>query len=193
MNGTPEAAAVLSFDKKISYWKVAIFKMVNGWFIVVGSSLAVAGIVTDHTTKIILILVGGSKFLEGFIDQEVGKAKQKIEADTQHFVKASQLAQLAKLAILTGLAAVLLSGCAWIKIYDHQRQAGFTAFMPAWPWQDSTAFVDHMGLVSRTNGFAANIRGMNQEEQTSTNAVDLLQKVTGAAVSAAVHAATAKP
>ena len=78
---------ILSFNQKISYWKVVVFKMLNGWFIVVGSGLAVADIVSPHTCKIVLILVGGCKFIEGLIDQEVGRAKQKIEEDTQHFVK----------------------------------------------------------------------------------------------------------
>jgi hypothetical protein len=105
---------LISYQRKIDYWKVAIFKGVNGWFITVGASLAVAGILSDFETKIILVLVGGSKFLEGFIDQEVGRARQKIKEDTQQFFKSpleKTLAQSMKLILVGGLAALLLTGC----------------------------------------------------------------------------------
>ncbi len=115
-------SSLLSFNQKVAYWKVVVFKMLNGWFITVGASLAVAGILSDHTTKIILVLVGGSKFLEGFIDQEVVRTQQKVKEDTQHFVKA----QIMKLLIIGGLTALLLTGC----MTDPATGQPFPAYVP---------------------------------------------------------------
>ncbi len=96
----------------------------------------------------------------------------------------AKLLQLASLLLL-----LLADGCAYVRVYDKERQAGFSSMMPAWPWQDSTRVIDRMNLSAKTNGFTASIRGMTEQEVTSTNAVNFVESVVSSAVSAAIKAA----
>lgn len=76
-----------SFRASFNYWKLTIFKVVNGWFIVVAGAVCAAGVIDAVTAKWLLCFVAGSKFLEGFMDQEIGKTKEKIQGDTQQFLR----------------------------------------------------------------------------------------------------------
>lgn len=80
----------------------------------------------------------------------------------------------------------LVCGCSNIRVYDETRQAGFTATIPAWPWQDSTRVIERMNLSSKTNAFTASMRGLNETETTSTNATSIVTDIVGAAVRAAI-------
>jgi hypothetical protein len=99
---------LLSFNQRLDYWKVVIFKGFNGWFIVVATALCGAGVFEGVYLKVILAVVSGGKFIEGFIDQEVGRAQQKVKEETQHWVKAQQIM---KILILGGLVLFFLTGC----------------------------------------------------------------------------------
>jgi hypothetical protein len=96
------------------------------------------------------------------------------------------------LLLLVGVAVAslfLLGGCTSVKVYDDQRQAGFRAVMPAYPWQDSTAVLERLNISARSNTFTVSVRGFSESENTSTNAVNLVTGVVGAAVGAAIQAA----
>lgn len=103
----------------------------------------------------------------------------------------------AKTAVLMlamlGSAGAFLAGCSFVKIQDQTRQVAFSAVMPAWPWQDSGRVLERMNLSSKTNAFTASIRGLQDNETTSTNAVDLVSQVVSSAVGAAVSAARPGP
>ncbi len=90
------------------------------------------------------------------------------------------------LLILALMPALMGMGCAYVKAYDDQRQAGFKTVMPAWPWQDTTAVLDRMNVSSKSNSFTASVRGLSESDTISTNVADIAGKITGAAVSAIV-------
>lgn len=75
----------------ISYWKMVIFKVTNGYFVVVASGLCATDIISKRVAAVILCFVAGSKFLEGFFDQEVQKAKDNIKRDTELYYPANLL------------------------------------------------------------------------------------------------------
>ncbi len=91
------------------------------------------------------------------------------------------------------LVGVLMTGCAYVKVYDKERQSGFSSVMPAWPWQDSTAVIERMQISSKSNSFTASVRGLSEGENTSTNMVSLVNGAVGAAVSAAVKSVAPVP
>lgn len=98
-----------------------------------------------------------------------------------------RLAAVATLCLLLAcVATLLLSGCSTVKVYDDNRAVGFTATIPSWPWQDSTRVIDRMNLSARTNGFTASMRGLNEEQSTSTHATQLVTDIVAAVVRAAV-------
>lgn len=84
------------------------------------------------------------------------------------------------------IACGALCGCTYVRVYDNQRQAGFSSMMPAWPWQDSTRILDKMNVSAKTNSFTASVRGLADTETTSTNAVAGVAEIVSAAVRAAV-------
>ena len=88
--------------------------------------------------------------------------------------------------LLAGVALLLFTGCAYVRVYDEQRHAGFSSMMPSWPWQDSTRVLDRMNVSSKTNSFTASVRGLNDSETTSTNTVSAVAEIVSAAVRAAV-------
>lgn len=67
-------------------WRVIIFKALNNWFIVVGSSLTASNIAahnaffSERTNVILLALMAGAKALEGFMNQDIGQLKAQIAA-----------------------------------------------------------------------------------------------------------------
>lgn len=94
----------------------------------------------------------------------------------------------AKRLPLFAMALLLLPGCAYVRAYDHERQAGFSSMMPAWPWQDSMAIIEKMNISSGTNKFTASIRGLNEQEVTSTNAAAMIEAVSKGAIEGAIKA-----
>lgn len=77
---------------QIKYWKLAAFKLFNGWLIVVTGGLCATGILPPKVAAVCLaVFVQGGKFIEGFLDQEVGRAKDKIKQDTEIFYPANLL------------------------------------------------------------------------------------------------------
>lgn len=90
---------------------------------------------------------------------------------------------------LVATAALCFTGCAYVSVRDNERKASVSCVTPAWPWQDSTRVLDRLSVSARSNTFTTTIRGLDESQTTSTNAVDLVGRVTGAAVSAAIGAA----
>jgi len=76
-----------TLSAKLNYWKFFVFKLCNGYFIVVAGGMCAAGVISSTAAKWLLCFIAGSKFLEGLMDQELSKTKDKIESDTQHFVR----------------------------------------------------------------------------------------------------------
>lgn len=97
-----------------------------------------------------------------------------------------------KLLALAMATALLVSsaGCTHIALYDpatgHKIASGN---IPAWPWQDSSQAIQRLAMRSRTNDLTISLSGVTSQETTSTNAVNLIENVVGAAVGAAVRAA----
>ncbi len=89
-------------------------------------------------------------------------------------------------ALLLTLAATLTlaPGCSYVTV----KREGFSAVMPAWPWQDSTRALERLNISSKTNSFTASVRGLNDSENTSTNTADLFKKGIEGAVQGAVSA-----
>jgi hypothetical protein len=83
-----------SLQSSLSYWKFVSFKMVNGYFIAFGGAVIAAGVLDPTTSKWIACAIVGSKFLEGFMDQEITRTKTKIEGDTQQFLRSQIRPQL---------------------------------------------------------------------------------------------------
>lgn len=98
------------------------------------------------------------------------------------------------IAISTALSIIIVAvigsccGCSVVKVYDKERKAGFTALVPAYPWQDSYRVIERMNVSSRSNGFTASIRGLNDTEVTSTNAAALIESVSKGAIEGALNA-----
>ena len=85
------------------------------------------------------------------------------------------------------LLPMLPLGCAMVSIrnLDGDKRTTATAYVPAWPWQDSQQIVDRLTVSARTNGaFSASLRA-SESEVTNTN---LVSTVVNAAVGAAVRA-----
>ncbi len=60
------------------YWKAAIFKASNGWFMACALAYigATDGMPEHRTARLILIvLTAGSKYLDGFLDQTINNLK----------------------------------------------------------------------------------------------------------------------
>ncbi|MFO1487955.1 MAG: hypothetical protein U1F65_05720 [Verrucomicrobiota bacterium] len=97
---------------------------------------------------------------------------------------------LSVVALICFCGVIFTPGCTAVKIYDPTTgQPAVSAVSPAWPWQDSFRSLKGLTVTAKTNNFAARVSGLDESQVTSTNAVDLVSKVTGAAVSAAVQAA----
>lgn len=92
--------------------------------------------------------------------------------------------------LISILALVLLcSGCAYVRVYDHNSHSGFSSMMPAYPWQDSTQIINRMNLSVKTNGaFTASIRDLNAAEVTSSNSVHLIEAASRGAIEGAIKA-----
>lgn len=70
------------FGQNIWLWRAIIFSGFNNWFTVVGTSLCASNIASENhplfsarTTAIILALVAGSKAIEAFMSQDLGRVK----------------------------------------------------------------------------------------------------------------------
>jgi hypothetical protein len=96
--------------------------------------------------------------------------------------------------VMLGLALLVgcFSGCAYVRVYDKEKQVGFSSMMPAWPWQDSTAVIDRVQFSAKTNTFTASVRGLNETEVTNTNSAALVQAVTQGAIEGALKALVPK-
>lgn len=79
------------------------------------------------------------------------------------------------LALIALLIAA--SGCSVIRIHDNARQISATAYVPAWPWQDSNQAVNKLVVkATNTNGVAIDMSG-SQSGTTTSNNVDLVSKL----------------
>jgi hypothetical protein len=88
--------------------------------------------------------------------------------------------------------AFLLAGCSVLRIKNVQpngAETTVTAYVPAWPWQDSGKNIERLTVSARTNSFNSSLKGLEDTETTSTNAANLLERTVSAAVGAAVKAA----
>lgn len=90
--------------------------------------------------------------------------------------------------IIFVIASVVMTGCSYVRVYDKERRAGFSASMPAWPWQDSTRVIDRVNVSAKTNSFTASVRGLDESESTSTNAAAMIEAVSKGAIEGAVKA-----
>lgn len=87
------------------------------------------------------------------------------------------------------LILLLTSSCAYIRLTNKETGTGFSAVLPAYPWQDATAAFSRMNISVKTNGaFTASIRDLSQSETTSTNAAAMIEAVSRGAVEGAVKA-----
>ena len=88
------------------------------------------------------------------------------------------------------LCGFIFSGCAFVKINDPQTGKPIVnAAVPAWPWQDSARTIAGISVTSRTNYTRATMTGLDDSQTTTSNAVNLVQSVVGAAVGAAINSA----
>lgn len=66
-------------------WRAIIFKGFNGWFIIVAMALFSQDVAWDTMTGfqrlrwVIMGLIAGGKFIEGFIDQDLGRTRATIQ------------------------------------------------------------------------------------------------------------------
>lgn len=167
-------------------WKTSLF----GLMAAIGGGIVGAyatGIITADelprwvkTAAVLMSIVGGSGL--GFFARDNNVTSEQAGAPG-----ASHTGSTFLLLLLASLLSVGSVGCAYVKMYDNDRKAGFVSVVPAWPWQDSMRSLDRMNVSAKTNGFTASLRGLQDSETTSTNAVDLVGKVTEAAVSAAIR------
>lgn len=97
-------------------------------------------------------------------------------------------------AALVLLLATLpaLAGCSMMRISNAAPNGStttVTAYVPAWPWQDSSKTIEKLTVSARakqdTNYFSASLKGLDETETTSTNAGSLIESVIGAAIRAA--------
>ena len=66
-------------------WRVILFKGCNGYFQVLIAAMCGANIFSPKTTSILLCFVAGSKFIEGFINQDIARIVSGPSGDTQQF------------------------------------------------------------------------------------------------------------
>lgn len=59
-------------------WRTIMFKGFNGWFITVAGAVMAAHLLTPYQESVLGCIVAGNKFLEGFINQDVGSLKSQI-------------------------------------------------------------------------------------------------------------------
>jgi hypothetical protein len=142
----------------------------------IGAGYAIAKGFTDDATAQVIIsgFVALAAVVWGVLHRTGGKPTLPTALNPSMFILAALLS---------------VTGCAYVSVYDDQKQAGFKSVVPAWPWQDSTRVLDKMNVSSKTNAFTASVRGLSDSETTSTNTVDLVSKTVSAAVSAAVTSA----
>ena len=72
---------------------------------------------------------------------------------------------------------LLLTGCNTARIADDNRGVVFSAKMVAWPWQDSQRTIDRLNLSARGTNFTTSLRGLSEQETTSTNLSSLVESV----------------
>jgi hypothetical protein len=78
-----------------------------------------------------------------------------------------------KLPVLCLLA--VLCGCNTASITD--QRVTFTARMVAWPWQDSQRTIEKLTVSARGTNFNFSLRGLSEQETTSTNLSSLIESV----------------
>ena len=120
---------------------------------------------TDSTQSIIrsILKIGaGSLIAKGIMDDStatiiisgilalIGVVWGVFHRSTAQSVPINQ-GPLMLLGLVTASVLALGSGCAYVKVYDKERQSGFSSVMPAWPWQDSTAVIERMQISSKSN------------------------------------------
>ena len=90
-----------------------------------------------------------------------------------------------KKSILAACAAMLVAGCNVVSV--RNGPVHLTAYMPAWPWQDGSRVIERASMTARTNVATVDLRGMSEQQTTSTN--EVFERMVSAAVGAAVRAA----
>lgn len=74
--------------RNLWFWRLVIFKFMNGYFSIVATAMCAANVFEPRTTSIILAFVAGSKWAEGFINQDIAETKKKLATiDTQFLGK----------------------------------------------------------------------------------------------------------
>lgn len=130
----------------------------------------------------------GAALLILWFHNRISRVENRLDQIGDHLgaprAKKSRFRAALMLAIASAAIISLTSGCAHVSV----TRDGFSAITPAWPWQDSTRVIDRLNVSTKTNAFTASVRGLNESEQTSSNAVLIIQAVTEAAIRAAAKA-----
>ncbi len=93
-----------------------------------------------------------------------------------------------KKRLIVAAALVLGCGCNSLNLTTPDGSK-VTGHIVAWPWQDSSAALQKVFVTHKTNASSISVAGLTQEQVTSTNAVQLIQAITEAAVAGAVKGA----
>jgi hypothetical protein len=70
--------ALTKFGQNAWLWRAIIFKGVNGYLIAVAGAVLASHILTPFQESIVGCLITGSKFLDGFMNQDLGRIKQEM-------------------------------------------------------------------------------------------------------------------
>lgn len=88
------------------------------------------------------------------------------------------------------LVPIVLMGCSMVCNKHNQPDGSYTsstAYIPAWPWQDSQRTIERMNVSAKTNGtFTASVRGLEEIQSTSTNLADIIRAVAEGVVSGVI-------
>lgn len=96
---------------------------------------------------------------------------------------------------LISILLLTVCGCSVVHVTSSSpngTSTTATAYVPAYPWQDSNQIISRLTASASTNRANISLRDTTQSEVTNTNATQLIENVVAAAVGAAVKAA-AKP
>jgi len=87
---------------------------------------------------------------------------------------------------LLAILALCAGGCISARVKTGTG-ASVSVVAPAYPWQDPSAALQRALVTQRTNGTSSiSLAGLSEEAKTTTNGIELVRMVVGAAVEAAV-------
>lgn len=93
------------------------------------------------------------------------------------------------IGILALVALILLNGCVYTTVSDPATgKIVVRNVSPGWPWSDNAKSIAKLTVSSRTNSFSSSMTGLNEQQETSTNVVDLVRAMSAGAVQGAIAA-----